>query len=544
LASWIILDWDQDQFHVLCAQSARRGVQVTRAVTWTHPEPFTPSTAERVGKALRDFLATAGIANAPVIVGLGRDRIFLKELRFPQIEAHEEANLVRFQTSKELTESIENFAVDYIHLNGTSSDRQIMTVAARRDMLLMLQTLCQSAGLKLHAVTPRLFGFANAVARAIYPEPTPLKPNQLNVVLLLGTRWAELCFFKGDRLLQAQSLANGPMLVSEVKRNLAVFQAQYAVNVELSGPECMYVFGDPTSVVQALQSGQHLPIRMLDPLADEPKIAAELDNPSHFAGGVGLASVWSQSGERPINLIAPKRSSKPVSISRQRGMFYGALVGALLLFFITGMWYVLSQKKAEIARLNRQKQELEDAMKERAQERADLEAYLDWQRTTVPWLDEMYDLTARFPWEKEFRVNQFRATAAGASFAKKGAKDANARSFIGKFELNGIYPEKNDRPLTSLTNMMTSDKHLQPKIDRNHGSKEFGLKIDVAKQPPGAYSSHLTVPPPLIKIVTRTKTVEKKVEVPAEELPDPEANPNPNENNPNEDNPKDEGGAK
>jgi hypothetical protein len=497
LASWIILDWDQDQFHVLCAQSARRGVQVTQAATWTHPEPFTPSTADRVGKALREFLNTAKIVNAPVVVGLGRDRIFLKELRFPQIEAHEEANLVRFQTAKELTESIENFAVDYVHLNGTSSDRQIMTVAARRDMLLMLQTLCQSAGLKLHAVTPRLFGFAHALTRAVHPEPSPLKPNQLNVVLLLGQRWAELCFFKGDRLLQAQSLANGPMLVSEVKRNLAVFHAQYAVNIELSGPDCMYVFGDPTSVVQALQSGQHLPIRMLDPLADEPKIAAELDNPAHFAGGVGLAALWSAGGEKPVNLVAPKRMSAPVSVTKQRGMFYGAVVGALLVFLFSGMWYVLSTKKAQIVRLNLQKQKMEEDFQKKGQERADLEAYVDWERTTISWLDELYDLTARTPWEKEFRVDHFLATATGTSTKVKGAKDP----FVGKISLGGIYPHDNARPLTVLTQQLMSDKHLMPTIDRNHKGQEFGLKISVAKQDAKKYTAHLVPPPPLIVYV-------------------------------------------
>ena len=365
----------------------------------------------------------------------------------------------------------------------------------------MLQTLCQSAGLKLHAVTPRLFGFAQAVARAIHPEPSPLKPNQLNVVLLLGQRWAELCFFKGDRLLQAQSLANGPMLVSEVKRNLAVFHAQYAVNIELSGPDCLYVFGDPTSAVQALQSGQHLPIRMLDPLADEPKIAAELDNPAHFAGGVGLASVWSASGEKPVNLIAPKRMSAPVSVTKQRGMFYGAVVGALLIFLFGTMWYVLSTKKEEIARLTRAKMKLEDDFRKVGQDRADLEAYLDWKRTSISWLDEMYDLTARFPWEKEFRINQFSATTTGTN-RQKGAKDP----FVAKIGLAGIHPERNDRPLNELTRLMTADKHLEPKEDKTHLSKEFWLTIKVAKQPAKSYTAHLEVPPPwIVKVYAKCR---------------------------------------
>src|SRR6266542_4878072 len=141
LAAWLVLDWDQDNFHVLCAQSSRGGVKVTRAASWPHPEPFTPSTAERVGKALRDFLKAERIGIAPVIFGLGRDRIFLKELRFPEIAPHEEANLVRFQTGKELAESIENYAVDYAHLKTESGggDRHIMTVAVRKDVLAMIQ---------------------------------------------------------------------------------------------------------------------------------------------------------------------------------------------------------------------------------------------------------------------------------------------------------------------------------------------------------------------------------------------------------------------
>ena len=131
MAAWLVIDWDQDHFHVLSAQTTRGGVKVTRAVSWPHPEPFTPSAAERVGKALREFLKTERFASAPVLFGVGRDRVFMKEFRFPPIAVHEEAGLVRFQTGKELTESIENYAVDYVHLQK-DGERQVMSVAVRR----------------------------------------------------------------------------------------------------------------------------------------------------------------------------------------------------------------------------------------------------------------------------------------------------------------------------------------------------------------------------------------------------------------------------
>ena len=488
MASWLVLDWDHDQFYLLSAQSSRRGVQIMKAATWAHPEPFTPSTAERIGKALREFLKTAKIAAAPVIVGLGRDRIFVKELRVPPIEPHEEAALVRFQTGKELAESVDSYAVDYVRMNEGPGERQIMTVAARRDMVAMVQTLCQAAGLKLHALTPRLFGIGYALAQAVQPDPSPLTANRLNVVLSIGQRWAELCFFRGERLLQAQALANGPLLTSEVKRNVAVFAAQQAANLDLSGPECLYVFGDDPATLQSLESGQALPVRSLNPLRQAPDEVAGLKTPGYFAGGVGLAALFSHAAQKPVNLAAPKRMQAPVSVTKQRGIFYGSAAAVVFLLAFAGMYYVLATKRAEIDRLTAEKKDYDDNLTKFAQERADLDAYKDWEQTTVPWLDEMYDLTARYPYGIGFRVTQFSADSVRT---KKNAKDG----FIGKISLNIVTPKAKDKDYMSrLQSSMAHDPHVRPSLDSVKGV-EYQMKIDIAKQDAKKYTTKLDVPP-------------------------------------------------
>jgi hypothetical protein len=519
LASWIVLDWDHEQFHVVCAQTSRRTLQITKALTWTHPEPFTPSTAERVGQALRDFLKSAKIAAAPVIVGLGRDRVFLKELRFPPIEKHEEASLVRFQTAKELTESIDNYSVDYVHLNGETGERQIMTVAGRRDMVAMIQTLCQAAGLKLHAVTPRVFGVSQALMRAL-PAANPLAPGRLNVVLSMGQRWAELCFFKGERLLQAQALANGPMLVSEVKRNLAVFQAQYAVNLELSGPDSLHVFGENSEIVKALQAGQSLPVRVLDPLEPEPELSADLAHPGYFAGGVGLVALWSQAVQKPVNLTAPKKQQAPTSETRQRGLFYGAAAALLAIFFIAGMWYVLASKRARLDELAKEKAAIEQILDDFKQERADTEAYRDWDSANISWLDELYDLTARHPHEVGFRVHTFNASTAGTLGAKKGAKDA----FVGKVLLSGLSPGGKTSPEERLMKELTKDPHLRPTLNSiGLGERDYKMTIDIAKLDPKKYEPILKGPfQKMIAVEPPKVEAKEKIEVkmPEEKMPE------------------------
>lgn len=534
MASWLVLDWDQDQFHVLCAESSRRGIQVTRAVTWSHPEPFTPSTAARVGAALRDFLKSAKIAAAPVIVGIGRDRIFLKELRFPPIAAHEEASLVRFQTGKEMAEAVDSYAIDYVHLKNGSAERQVMTVAARRDFIAMVQNLCQSAGLKLHAVTPKLFGMPLALDRAIRPEPPPLGPKQLNVVLNVGQRWAELCFFRGDRLLQSQALANGPLLASEVKRSLAVFQAQSAVNIDLQGPDCLYVFGDDEACIASLQAGQHLPVRLLDPLKPEAGVA---DRPVHFAGAAGLAALWSHGDEKAVNLASPKRAQAPPSAIQQRGVVYGSAAGVAALFLIAIMAYVLSVKRGEIDRLTKEKLSYDKQLTELAQERAEVDAYREWENTTIPWLDEMYDLTARYPYEIGLRVNQFQAQP-NTGVKQKGVRGGT----VAKMTLNGIAPTSKDAQVDKLVERLLADPHL--KADRGQTTLDktwvtYQLKIDVAKQALEKYEARLVVPPrPPAPKVIETPPDDKKDDKKKEDPTPPDDDKKKDDPNP------DDGGAR
>ncbi len=111
----------------------------------------------------------------------------------------------------------------------------------------------------------------------------------------------------------------------------------------------------------------------------------------------------------------------------------------LAVFFLSIMYYVLNRKQNEIQELVLQKQEYEKTLNDHAQERAELAAYNEWEQSTIPWLDEMYDLTARYPYEIGFRVNQFNAklnpvTAAGL---KKSGKDGN---FPGTINLAIVTP--------------------------------------------------------------------------------------------------------
>ena len=99
MSRFIALDWDAQQLLLVSGDVGRKGVRVEKAVSWPLPEELRPASAEMLGRKLRDFLKAQDIAPAPVLACLGRERVIIKELRFPAVAAAEEPGLVRFQAS-------------------------------------------------------------------------------------------------------------------------------------------------------------------------------------------------------------------------------------------------------------------------------------------------------------------------------------------------------------------------------------------------------------------------------------------------------------
>ena len=137
---YLAIDLDPEGLLVVSGPAGAGGSRVERTHAWLPgnehgPAALTPANAKELGEALRDRLKAAGLPPGPVLVGIGRDKVILKELKHPPVDADNEAALIRFQALKEITENADEIVLDYAPLveagEDPTAERRAMAVVAK-----------------------------------------------------------------------------------------------------------------------------------------------------------------------------------------------------------------------------------------------------------------------------------------------------------------------------------------------------------------------------------------------------------------------------
>jgi hypothetical protein len=504
LASFLAFDWDNREFHLVAANVSRGKVHIQHAISWREEQPVLPANAEQFGTRLRDELKKAGIAAAPLIVGLGRDCVVVREVRYPQVPPEVEVAVVRNQIIKDLTDSPDDVLLDYSPLAEPSraGERRALSLVVRKDMVQALQTIARVAGLKLVAVTARPFGIAACykhLAGATPQVPAPPSPDAVAGVLTVATGWAEFCAVRGHQLLFARSLAVGDGLLNEVRRNLAAYAGQPQLTFPRDAVQALYVCGNGENAVlrEHLLETLGIPVYGLDPFAREEKINVQAANRAGFAGAIGLLHLWATDGTTPVNFVKPREAKKIANPAQRRILAYsavGVLAAGLLIF--AAVWFV-GQKQELLADLRAENAELDRQLKELKPEKEFMDALKEFNDGAIPWIDELYDLTARAPYEKGFRIKQISVSPVSTKIAKSGFNarieiagtvDGSKVRLVQKF-----MDEINRDPYCFCKNTGLTDKNLKSSTAM---VEDFKLEVLVAHRPPSKYLARL-IPPPL-----------------------------------------------
>jgi Tfp pilus assembly PilM family ATPase len=500
LARFLGIDWDNNQLNIVAVSTGRGGVRVERAVALQDDFSPAPGRAEAVGQRLREHLRTAGIAPAPALIALGRDRVILKEIRYPAVPPAEEPGLIRFQAAKELTESGDNVIIDYAPRGngGSGGEKSAFAFAVRRDVTLFLQAVCRAAGLKLLAVTPRGYGVAAALKRS-----SPAAPEAPLAVLTVGGAWADFSVVRGETLLFSRSLPADGNLAAEVRRNLAVYNGQAPA---ADRAQTVHVAAsDSPRILDELRQVLTVPVHALDPFARDAGLEHAGERGGYTAA-VGLVAAWAAHRKLPVNFTQPKEPVKQSDPETKKALQIGAVVGVIGLGVVAICWMILSNRQNELAELHARDSQLTAQLANLGPDAKHIEALKDWTATNVSWLDVIYDVTGHFPWREGFRLTDFSGGEKPAQtqhvFAKTKAKDL----YAGRMVLSGELPTSEERLVDNLKNVLASDRHylsrqLELTVDTGaqaakKNRKTFRLPVDVVAQPSSRYTSRFVPPTP------------------------------------------------
>jgi Tfp pilus assembly PilM family ATPase len=494
----LALDSDATRIHFVSATVKGSSVKLESAYSWDET-PLTIATADAIGRRLRERLKEAGVSPAPLLVCVGRDRLVFKEIKHPPVPARDEPAVVRFQAMKELTEGVDGAVIDYVSMRSldTPDSRRAMVVACRREFIDAVKQMCNAAGLKLAGVSPRPFALLAGLQSAINMQfVPPVDPAGSAIALLVrGDKWGEFQVARNQqtilaRPLPAPAVATDAALLNEIRRNLAIHSSQSPDQPVRT----LYLAeaDSPGGLRERLRSTLAIPVHAYDPLVG---VAAADGFSGGLAGAAGLIALRAISAELPVNLAEPKEPKPQVDPNRRLYAMAGALVAVLVLALGTLAYRDLSKKGDENRRLLREKTEMEQQLITMAPEVARIKALDDWLAADVNWLDEFYDLTARFKDNDRMRLVQITGNALESK--------SDRGKYVANLTINGVYSDP--RPMDEFKRLlslegaydvppMTLKANQGP--DRFRFAQTFEAKLNLLKRPKEKYELTFTAKAP------------------------------------------------
>jgi len=505
LAKFLAIDFDGEQFLVVSGSAKAGRVAIHRALAWEEKQTLTVASAKALGLSLRDRLKAERIGLAPVLICVPRDRLVLKEISYPPVSAADEPAIVRFQALRDLTTAPEASVIDYLAGPdpGAGGERRTLVVVLPKELLTAYQELCTAAGLKLAALIPRPFATAVCLTQQMKSETGgPTSTAFAVAVLSLADRSGEFCVVKDRHLVLARTVAapatgEETALLGEIRRNLAV----YAGQVAHAPVQALYVAegGRHAALAGRLKATLAIPVYRLDPFAGLADSHLPTDKRGSFAGAVGALYAQAQFRTLPINFLNPKEPKPPTNPHKWKALAAACALLALAVGTTVYGLTTLAARDREIKELGVVKVGLEGQLQQMQKEDTNRAAVADWLKNRISWLDELYDLTERFP-----NANAARLVKLSADPLTHTAKSTR----IGRISMEGITAESATE-LDSFLKHMGAEGYYEvepPTIGRNQlrlefrqFPRQFKTSMTVVNREPQKYQLILSAEPPARK---------------------------------------------
>lgn len=466
----LAVDWDRREARYVLASThgEKLTIHAAAAIPPADVLPDGDNAPLGPGELLRAALGRHKVDRVVTLVGVDRASIELMHFALPPANDAELPPLVANQAMRESQIVTEDSALDFLPMNEDPTQPREVTVAVlSSEQLQRIHTTCAAAGIKPSRMLLRPYASSSLFLRTASP------PEAVCLLINLVADEVDLTVLDRNRVVFARTLRlpetddekkATQWLVSEIGRTLAVWP-QSSPGV---GPvEGIYIFGGPGDhehLVDRIRQELSLPATVLDPFV-AVDVAQNLvpENSGRFASLLGMLLDEATGERHAIDFLHPRRGPAPPNRLRQAII---AAAAAALVVLVGGlfMWDKLATLDAGNRELAAEAKRLGRLAKQAEKKKELVQAIRGWEAHDVNWLDELRDLSLRFPSSRDVMVLRMSM--------------APARGGGGTIDLSGLV---RDPSIVVRMEQNVRDQYHEvrsKRVHERHGEKAYTWRFD------------------------------------------------------------------
>ncbi len=397
----VAIDWERHELRYASARAAGDKLRQVRCVVhrWQAAEEagLGPGSIEALSWTLRQDSLSAAVGM------LSPPRQHLETFWFtsPPAEDSELPDVVEAQIAAQQSNLGDDFVFDYVALEADPArPRPIAAVAIAGGILQEYRQLARKVGLKKLRVVLRPYAAANLLRRMLPAAEgatllvAPLAEEVDLVVLVDG----EPRYWRTIHVpAQPHAAAAEQDLTAQLVRTIAVAGQHLPEHEPISQVALFQGITQDSSWMACIEDGLSLPVVAIDPAsAAESLEIADAEPIGKFAPLLGMLADEAETIAPAVDLLQPRRPERRQRT--RRPLLYA--IAAALLALLAGGWWVgdqVDQATQHANRLSQQLKQLRASVKEKSVEASTAQRVAAWEQRGVVWLDEIRDLTLKFP---------------------------------------------------------------------------------------------------------------------------------------------------
>ncbi|MEE8453024.1 MAG: hypothetical protein V3R99_13950 [Thermoguttaceae bacterium] len=355
----------------------------------------------RVGETLRFALDSAKAGRCTVLVGVDRASVEMLRFTLPPAEDAELPELVANSVLRELPSIDEASVVDFVALDDDpAGQRRVAAAILSPQRLQQIEAVCSTARVR----PDRLILRSHAAASLFVRTTSPLE-DVLLLVSPVGDE-VELNVLAHGRTVvsrtarlpdAADRAAADQHLLVEIRRTIALAMQGEA---GAAAVESVYVCGRADrcqGLLDRIREEFSLPAKSFDPFDVVDARGVDVpEHPERFASLLGMALDEVDGRAHAIDFLHPRKPPKTADWRRMAGLVAIAVALVAITMGYLG-WDTLASINSRNATLLSRVRELEALKKRADKQQLTIDAIRTWQAGDVLWLEELRELSMRFP---------------------------------------------------------------------------------------------------------------------------------------------------